>query len=268
MQKNLSQLKEFLLRCEKVAIAYSGGMDSSFLALMAQKNIPGKYVALLVNSSFMTESELNIARATAKKYNLNLREIRVEVLDNVLITANSDLRCYHCKKEIFKYLLEEAKGATLCDGSVVDDAEDYRPGKKALAELGVASPLAECNFDKKMIAQGLEALGASELARTAQSCLATRIVTGDAITATKLKQIEQGEILLHSAGLDYFRLRHHGEIARIETAPEQRHDSLDKITKISSKLKSLGFKHVALDVDGYIKGSMNRMNPQDGNSKI
>lgn len=258
MQKNLDQLKQLLMETRPAFIAYSGGMDSSFLVLMAQKTIPGEYTALLVNCSFMAESELNIARATAKKYGLNLKEIRIEVLGNSLITENSDLRCYHCKKEIFKRLLEEAQDAVLCDGSVVDDENDYRPGKKALAELGVSSPLVTCSFNKQMVAKGLEALGASELIRPAQSCLATRIVTDSEITAQKLQQIEQGEILLRKAGLSYFRLRHHGEVARIETAPGQRHDSLDKIAAISSELKKLGFKHIALDIDGYIKGSMNR----------
>lgn len=261
MQESLHRLKEFLKKHNQVAIAFSGGMDSSFLALLAQKTIPGKYVALLVNSAFMAESELNIARATAKKHDLHLKEIRIEVLGNSLVTENSDLRCYHCKKEIFKRLLEEANGAILCDGSVVDDDNDYRPGKKALTELGVASPLAECGFNKEMIGRGLKELGAAELVRPAQSCLATRIVTNSEITAQKLKQIEQGEILLRKAGLSYFRLRHHGEVARIETPPDQRHDSLDKIAAISSELKTLGFKHIALDVNGYIKGSMNRVDP-------
>lgn len=259
MQKNLDRLKQFLLETRPVFIAYSGGMDSSFLALMAQKTIPGEYTALLVNSSFMAESELNIARATAKKYGLNLKGIRIEVLGNSLITGNSDLRCYHCKIEIFKRLVEEAQGAVLCDGSVVDDENDYRPGKKALSEFGIASPLADCGFSKEMIVIGLKELGAAELVRPAQSCLATRIVTNSEITAQKLKQIEQGEILLREAGLDYFRLRHHGEVARIEVEPNARHDSLDKIAAISSELKNLGFKHITIDVDGYSKGSMNRL---------
>jgi uncharacterized protein len=206
----------------------------------------------------MAESELNIARATAEKYHLNLREIPIDVLAEPLVCANSPMRCYYCKKRIFERLLVEADGATLCDGSVIDDAQDYRPGKKALAELGIKSPLLECGFTKEMVEKELNQLGADEVIRPAQSCLATRIATDVPLTPAKLKQIEKGEILLRQAGLEYFRLRHHGEVARIEVQPDSAHDALDRIASISEDLKKLGFKHVALDVDGYIKGSMNR----------
>ena len=259
MQENLDRLKDFFESCQKVAIAYSGGMDSSFLALFAQKAIPDKYVALLVNSLFMAESELNIARATARKHGLKIREIRVDVMTDELITSNSEQRCYHCKKAIFQNLLKECDNAVLCDGSVIDDDKDFRPGKKALAELGVRSPLVECGFTKQMVAQALKNIDAQEIVRPAQSCLATRIVTNESITREKLRQIEQGETLLRNAGLEYFRLRHHGEIARIETSPSNLHDALDKIASISEELKELGFRHIALDVDGYTKGSMNRV---------
>lgn len=259
MNNPLQTLQAYLIKNSPIAVAFSGGMDSSLLALSAQRTIPGNYVALLVNSAFMSESELNIARATAEKYSINLREIRIEVLGNPSVTANSDLRCYHCKKEIFKKLFEEAGNSILCDGSVLDDEDDYRPGKKALAELGVASPLAECGFGKKEVAQALLKLGAPEVIRPAQSCLATRIVTNEEITREKLRQIEHGEIILKNAGLEFFRLRHHGEIARIEVNPEFRHDALDIIFSVSQSIKSLGFRHIVLDVEGYLKGSMNRL---------
>jgi uncharacterized protein len=260
MQDAINKLKNFLVETRHVAIAFSGGMDSSFLALMAKKYIPESYVALLVNSEFMSRSEINIAQATAERFDLNLQEIKIDVLSNSTVVCNSDKRCYHCKKAIFSLLLEKAGNAVLCDGSVIDDDDDYRPGKQALAELHVRSPLKECGFSKTMVAEALRNLGAPELIRPAQSCLATRIVTNQKITAEKLKQIEQGEIMLRKAGLDYFRLRHHGEIARIEVANSELHDALDKVASISEDLKNLGFKHIALDVDGYQKGSMNRNN--------
>ncbi|MEW6713020.1 MAG: hypothetical protein AB1403_24585, partial [Candidatus Riflebacteria bacterium] len=232
---------------------------SSFLALVAKQTIPDRYETILVNSAFMAESEMNIARATAQKYGLNFREIRIDVLQNPLVTINSKERCYHCKKAIFKRLLEESGDAILCEGSVTDDEDDYRPGKKALSELKIISPLKDCGFSKKMVAQGLEKLGAHELIRPAQSCLATRIVTDQKITLSALQQIEQGEKILREAGLDYFRLRHHGEVARIETSSQNLHEALDRISTIADDLKKLGFKHVALDVEGYRKGSMNRI---------
>ncbi|MFZ5952083.1 MAG: ATP-dependent sacrificial sulfur transferase LarE [Candidatus Rifleibacteriota bacterium] len=254
----MQKLKELLLEKGRVCIAFSGGMDSSFLALVAKQAIPERYETIMVNSAFMAESEMNIARATAQKYGLKFREIRIDILQEPLVTDNSKERCYHCKKAIFKRLLEISEGAILCEGSVTDDDNDYRPGKKALAELRIVSPLRDCGFSKKMVAEGLEKLGAHELVRSAQSCLATRIVTDQKITLSALQQIEQGEKILRETGLDYFRLRHHGEVARIETSPQNLHEALDRILTVSDDLKKLGFKHIALDVEGYRKGSMNR----------
>ncbi len=252
-------LKSFFFQSPRVCIAFSGGMDSSFLALAAKQTIPDRYETILVNSAFMAESEMNIARATAQKYGLKFREIRIDILQNPLVSCNSKERCYHCKKAIFKRLLEESEGAVLCEGSVTDDNDDYRPGKKALAELNIVSPLRDCGFSKKMAAEGLKGLGANELTRPAQSCLATRIVTNQKITLSALQQIEQGEKILREAGLDYCRLRHHGEVARIEASPQHLHEALNCISTIADDLKKLGFKHIALDVEGYRKGSMNRI---------
>jgi uncharacterized protein len=215
-------------------------------------------VALLVSSEFMAQSELNIAYATAEKYNLKLKTVKISVLNDLQVIKNSKERCYYCKKAIFTRLLAETGGATLCDGSVTDDDDDFRPGKRALAELGVRSPLKECGFSKSMVAEALKELGATELVRPAQSCLATRIATNEPISLNKLQQIEKGEAILREAGLNYFRLRYHHEVARIEVSPSALHESLDRIASISDELKKLGFKHIALDVDGYNKGSMNR----------
>ncbi|GAB4277601.1 MAG: ATP-dependent sacrificial sulfur transferase LarE [Candidatus Rifleibacteriota bacterium] len=258
LNQAIENLKDFFTAQERVAIAFSGGMDSSFLALFAQKHIPGKYIALLVNSQFMSESELNIARSSAEKYKLNLKEIKVDVLSNPDVLCNSLQRCYHCKKAIFTILLEQAQGATLCEGSVTDDDDDFRPGKLALSELRIKSPLKDSGFSKDMIAEALRNFGAGELIRPAQSCLATRLATGVEISGQRLRQIELGERILREAGLTFFRLRHHGEIARIEVNPSEIHKAFDLVRNLSDELKKLGFRHIALDVDGYKKGSMNR----------
>lgn len=255
----LKDLEAFFSSLPKIAIAYSGGMDSSLLALVASKTAPDKYLALLACSEFMSESEMNIARATAEKFHFNLKEVKISALENPLVIENSQQRCYHCKKAIFQKLIQEAGEATLCEGSVTDDDNDYRPGKKALKELGVKSPLKDCGFSKQMVGEVLENFGAKVLIRPAQSCLATRIVTNNEISQEKLTQIEDGEKLLLAAGLQYFRLRHHEEIARIEVDPSKLHHAIDVIASISDDLKNLGFKHITLDVDGYRKGSMNRL---------
>ncbi|MGM0599389.1 MAG: ATP-dependent sacrificial sulfur transferase LarE [Candidatus Rifleibacteriota bacterium] len=258
MFQQLKKLEKYLLDHENVAVAFSGGMDSTFLTLMARKVMPDNYRALLVNSEFMAQSELNIARSIAEKNKLNLKEIRIDVLTNAMVCCNDINRCYHCKKAIFSRLLEEAGSAVLCDGSVTDDDNDYRPGKKALKELKIKSPLKDCGFSKELVAKGLKQLGAAELIRPAQSCLATRIVTHETIEKKKLEQIEQGEKLLRKAGLRFFRLRHHNDIARIEVGCDELDQALEKIKTVVCEIKNLGYRHVTLDLEGYNKGSMNR----------
>jgi uncharacterized protein len=256
----LEKLEKWLKEKPSIAIAYSGGMDSSFLALAAQKFCPDNYVALFVCSDFVSYFEEKIALQTAQEYSLNLKQLKISPLDFPKVAENTPERCYHCKKAIFELLLQELQpNQVLCEGSVVDDDDDYRPGKKALAELKVISPLKDSGFSKKMIAEMLTHWNASNLIRSAQSCLATRISTGEAINKFRLEQIEKGEAILRNAGLKDFRLRHHGKVARIEVKDLSLEKALKIIAENSLKLKSLGFKHVALDVDGYQKGSMNRL---------
>jgi uncharacterized protein len=175
-----------------------------------------------------------------------------------MVCCNDSERCYHCKKAIFKRLLKESECAVLCEGSVTDDDDDFRPGKKALQELKIKSPLKDCGFSKAMVAEGLKQLGAAELVRPAQSCLATRIVSYETIEKSKLEQIEKGENLLRQAGLKLFRLRHHNEIARIEVGRDELDQALEKIKTVVAAIKNLGYRYVTLDVEGYNKGSMNR----------
>ena len=255
----LDRLRSFLEQLQPVTVAYSGGMDSSLLALAAHKFLPDSYQAILVDSEFMSASEMRIARATALKHSLKLKEIRVSPLAETLVAANPALRCYHCKKAIFTHILAKAEpGYNVCEGSVTDDNDDYRPGKTALKELGIISPLLECGFSKAMVAEVLRHWGAGNLVRPAQSCLATRIETGNAITLDILKSIEIGEELLRAEGLTGCRLRHHGNLARIEVAPDQVHRALDIAVSLSSQLTDLGYRHICIDIGGYRKGSMNR----------
>ncbi|PKL43807.1 MAG: TIGR00268 family protein [Candidatus Riflebacteria bacterium HGW-Riflebacteria-1] len=244
---------------QQAVVAFSGGMDSSLLALAAQRYIPDSYLAILVNSEFMSANEMRIARAIAQKHQLRLKEITVCALAEPLVAANPPLRCYHCKKAIFTNILALAQaGQTIYEGAVTDDNDDYRPGKQAIKELGVVSPLLECGFSKAMVGEALRHWGAGNLVRPAQSCLATRIETDTAIDKAILQQIEKAEELLRNNGLQYCRLRHHNNIARIEVAPDQIHRAIDIIACLSPQLKSLGYKHICIDIGGYQKGSMNR----------
>jgi len=259
----LNLLQALMVAHKQAIVAFSGGMDSSLLALAAQRYIPDGYQAILVDSEFMSANEMRIARAIVQKHSLKFKEISVSALDEPLVAANPPLRCYHCKKAIFKKILAEAQpGQTVCEGSVTDDNDDYRPGKKAIKELAITSPLLECGFSKAMVGEVLQYWGAANLIRPAQSCLATRIETDTPIDKAVLQQIEKAEELLRKNGLTYCRLRHHNNLARIEVAPDQIHRALDIIASLAQPLRSLGYQHVCIDAGGYQKGSMNRQTGQ------
>jgi len=255
----LEKLQRYMLESRNVLVAFSGGMDSSLLALAAQRFIPDGYQTILVDSEFMAASEMRIARATAIRHGLKLKEIKIRALDEPLVAANPALRCYYCKKTIFTRILAEAEPQQkVCEGSITDDNTDYRPGKIALKELNICSPLLDCGFSKAMVSEVLQLWGAANLIRSAQSCLATRIETDTPIEAAILLKIEKGEELMHEAGLTNCRLRHHKNLARIEVEPDQIHRALDTAKYLAQKLKELGYQHICIDIDGYRKGSMNR----------
>lgn len=257
-EEALQKLCEFFRQQKSLMIAYSGGMDSSFMSLIASRVIADSYRCLLVSSPFMSSEEMRIARDTAARHGFRIVEIAADPLQSAEVACNDPLRCYHCKKLIFSELLKAAQpGEIICEGSVTDDDDDYRPGKRAIKELAVASPLQACGFSKAMIAEVLKAMNAGEIVRAGQSCLATRIATGSPITSEKLRQIAEGEAILREAGLGFCRLRHHGDLARIETRPEDRHRAMDTLVNFAERLKKLGFKHVCIDIAGYRKGSMN-----------
>lgn len=254
----LEKLARFFLQQPALLIAFSGGMDSSFLALAAHRYKPDGYRTVLVNSPFLSAEEIRIARLTATRYDLKFAEVAIDQMSSPEVAQNSTQRCYYCKKMIFSQLIKLLRAdEILCEGSVTDDDNDHRPGKIAIKELKVRSPLHECGFSKAIIAEILKEYDAAELVRPGQSCLATRITTGMQITHDKLAQIASGEELLRQAGLAFCRLRHHGNLARIETAPGEKHLALDIADVLEGQLKKLGFKFICIDTAGYRKGSMN-----------
>lgn len=249
--KKLENLKSILLSYKKVAIAYSGGMDSSFLAILAKQIIPESSILIFVQSEFISENECNHALDTAKRIDANLKIINKSVLDNKKIVSNPLDRCYYCKKEIFTTILSEiGQNYVLCDGSVIDDDNDFRPGKRALKELGVKSPLKDAGISKSFIREELKKWGFEDIARPPQSCLATRISTDELITKEKLHQIEQCETILRDAGLANHRCRHHNNILRIEIS-QTFEDAIKIIQKCVFQLKATGFKHVTVDMEKY-----------------
>ncbi len=255
----LDALRDILARPAGVAIAYSGGMDSGFLALAAVRFRGADTVrAFFVASELNPASETERALTLAGRHGIPCERLEVAVLPLPVFREHPPDRCYHCKREIFTRILAVVPaGWRLVEGSNLDDRGDYRPGKRALAELGVGSPLEEAGFTKAMIRETLQEWGAPEFVRPPMPCLATRIPFGTPVDAEKLRQIGEGEALLTAAGLSGARLRHHGTIARIEVPPADLPRALPLLREVAPGLRALGFRFVTLDVEGYRQGSMN-----------
>ena len=261
LDEKRSNLTKLIKSYKKVAVAFSGGVDSSFLAKVTFDALAGKSLALTVDTMFISRSEEKEAKEIAAQIGIRHKIIRVPDLSEDILN-NDRQRCYYCKKSVFSLLLKEAEAEgiqILVDGSNVDDLSDYRPGMKALKELEVKSPLVECGFSKDNIRTASEQLGLSTWQKPSLACLASRVPYDQKITREKLSIIEKAETYLRSLGLQQFRVRFHQELARIEVAPSER--ALFFQTKfmddVANTLKSFGFKYVALDLEGYVTGKMN-----------
>lgn len=256
-EKALGNLKTWLAQHPGIVIAYSGGMDSGFLALAARKYLKEKVKAFFAITELMPSDEVKFALEAAGVHDIPVERFEFKVLGLQVFKENPKDRCYHCKHAIFSRFIDALpKGWILCDGSNIDDRSDYRPGKKALAELKVASPLDEAGFNKALIREVLQAWGKGAFDRPAQACLATRVETGKPVTLEVLRQIEAGEMILKKAGFAGARFRHHGEIARIEVMGDLSPEILNRLHPALPELKTLGYKHVTLDLEGYKRGSM------------
>ena len=246
-----------------VIIAFSGGIDSSFLAITAV-NVLGNENVLLVtfDSPFMFRSDIEIAKRIARFINAKHLILKVS-LKNPDIWRNPPNRCYLCKQEMFKTLLNYAKKVlsrfVVMDGTNADDVQKHRPGLRALQELGVKSPLAELGFTKKDVRVLAKELGLPNWNKPPSSCLATRIPYGELITIEKLRRIETAEnIVKKIVKVELVRVRSHGNIARIEVDKNMRKLFFDEgvMDRIHESLRKLGYTYVTLDLYGYREGSM------------
>lgn len=262
MQK-LGKLKERLKRLEKVAIAFSGGVDSSFLLKVAIDELGREQVlALTAKTSLVPQREQQEAIKLANQMQAKHLMVPINPLKSPQIASNPPRRCYYCKQEVMTALQEVAKKSgfeQLLDGTNFDDLKDYRPGQEAIQELGVLSPLQEALLTKAEIRELSKKIGLSTWQKPAMACLASRFPYGDPLTEGKLKQVEEGEELLFSLGFSQFRLRHHGETARLEVPEGDLVTLLEKRQIIVNVLKKLGFKYITMDLEGYRTGSLNEM---------
>jgi uncharacterized protein len=261
LQKKIERIKN-ILQGKKVLVAFSGGVDSSVVTRLALE-FCAKVVAVTAILKVSPPGELEGAKYVAEELGVDWRTIEIAVLEDANFTANPPNRCYFCKKELMTALLQLAEGEGLdyvIDGTNYDDLKDIRPGYQAVQELQIQSPLAEAGITKNEIRQIAKEYQLSIFNKPAMACLASRIPYGNEITERKLKMIAEAETLIKNlTEVSVVRVRHHGNMARIEVAPDERSKFFreEVLDQIVVALKKLGFVYVTLDLQGYRSGSMN-----------
>lgn len=262
MVQKEEQLFSFISRYRSALIAFSGGVDSAYLAFAAHQVLGERACAVTALSPSVSSLQKDIAIDFAHRYGLNHHLVKTGEMDNPDYTTNPSNRCYFCKTELYdqlEVLRERWDVEVIFDGSNADDVSDYRPGHKAAREREVISPLVETNITKEEIRKLSHKRGLPTWDQPAMPCLSSRFPYGVKITETKLGQVEQAEAFLRNLGLRNFRVRHHENLARIEVDQSEMSRLMDPklFEQISSRFKSIGYSYVTLDLEGFRSGSLN-----------
>ena len=261
-------LKSILKNMGTVLVGFSGGVDSSLLLKTAQEVLGDRVLAVIAKSETYPEKEQEEAVRLAEEWNVRLKIIQTDELDNPEFVQNPPTRCYFCKSELFSKLKEIASSEGIlfvCDGANYEDLDDFRPGAKAAEELGVRSPLKEAGLVKDEIREISRWMGLPTWNKPSLACLSSRFPYNTEIDRDSLKQISLAEDYLRSKGFTQVRVRHHGQIARIEVEPDEIVIMMDPELRrdVVENLKAFGYSYVTLDLAGYRTGSMNEPLPDD-----
>jgi uncharacterized protein len=257
----LQKAREIVRDLDSVLVAYSGGVDSSLLLKLALDELGDRAVAVLASSPAYPESEQEQARGLARTLNARLVEVTTNEVELEAYQRNNPDRCFHCKEELFDTLEPIQRGlglAHLAYGATADDADDHRPGHRSAVRRGVRYPLLEAGMGKSEIRAAARTLGLPNWNKPSFACLSSRIPHGTEVTVAALRQIGAAEAALKSLGFGQVRVRHHGDVARIEVEPAEIERLVGERDRVTRLVRDAGYKFVSLDLEGYSTGSLNR----------